>query len=144
MPNHSFDDPHNLTQADIDQVRKVLQVDPPPFTTGLDDVDGDITLDRGDGFFQQVVLTGATVARTLNEIANPVEGKMLKVRIVSEAADNVDRTLTLDASQVLPDEYAGPNPITLPGGHSRTLQFYCTGTQWELQSIGGAYTLPPA
>ena len=114
-----------------------------PYTDGMEAVDSILTVDRSHGFFQQATLTGSP-AVGLATFVGAATGKRLLLRIVSAAG--TDRTLTLagDGSQVLPDEYAGPNPITLPGGHSRTLQFYCNGTQWELQSIGGSYPLPPA
>ena len=111
----------------------------PPFTDGLTNVTGDITLDLSNGPFQQVTLAGGTVARTLSSIANPVNGGRLLLRIVSDATAAVDRTLALDASIHLPVEYIGP--VTLPQGHVRTLFLYCTGAVWELQSIGGAYAV---
>lgn len=89
------------------------------------------------GRFQSV--NANTAAIEIAEIVGGASGKVLKLRVNNTSG--VETLVTISDVAILPVEYVGPNPISIPVSKSRTMQFVHNGTTWELQTIGGAYAI---
>lgn len=105
-----------------------------PFNAGAT-VTGDISLNRDNGYFQKLTLTGATEARVFNVPTNGSEGKTLTVRITSAAGDA--RTLAFHASILIPSDSLVSFPKALTQGETYIIKLYHNGATWELISLVG-------
>jgi hypothetical protein len=114
-----------------------MAADGAPYNIG--NVTSDIAVNRANGIFQRVALTGATESRTLNAPTNGTSGQKLELDIHSTTG--YTRTLELDAGIKVPSEWSGSFPVTLTQGKTYTLLLRYDGalTAWKLMSLTGGY-----
>jgi hypothetical protein len=106
-----------------------------PYSAG--NVTGDITLNRDNGRYQKLTLTGATEARVFNPPTNGNEGETLTVRITDGGTD--PRTLAFDAAILIPSDSGITFPKSLATSKTYKVKLEHNGTAWELQSLIGGY-----
>lgn len=100
-------------------------------------VTGDITLDYSNGRQQELILTGATVARELNPPTNGVANQYLTLYIKS--ATGVNRTLAMDAAIVIPSDSGVSFPKALGDDEEYIVKLQFRGGVWRLVSLVGGF-----
>lgn len=137
MPDKEVGATPNLTPTEIAQFLAALGAlsDGPPFTDGLTNVTGTITLNRDNGLYQRVTLTGNA------ELVAPTGGTSGKKLELDLFISGGDRTLTVNAAILTPYEWTSFFPMTLTSGKTYTLLLRFDGAQnkWKLLSLTGGY-----
>lgn len=113
------------------------ELPPTPSVYNAGNVTGDITPDFANGDEQELVLTGATVARELNPPTNGVANQYLTLYIKS--ATGVSRTLAMDAAIVIPSDSGVSFPKTLGDDEEYIVKLQFRGGAWRLVTLIGGY-----